>query len=172
MSIEAVYTLVGLAAGTAAILAYGSGPSLERARNRRLLKAYPGVWRILALPESACPVLEGSAGAIQAGDYGWEAEPLMDDERIYLHGLTPDWKVVWYAGFLRSQLQYITEKPASQYYRHPYWLASPPPDCPYPVQQTSGRDLGFAVELERNWVQGRTIPGIVPTRSRSTPSRH
>ena len=169
---EILFTIIGLASGTAAILAYSLGPVLERSRDRRLLKAYPGIWRIISPPEGGHPLLEASAGAINVGDYGWEAEPLIDDDRIYLHGLTPDWKVVWYAGFLRSQLEYITAKPVSQYYRHPYWLASPPRDCPYPVRQMNEDNLGFAVEIERNWVQGRTNAGIVPIPSRRTQSKH
>jgi hypothetical protein len=166
MTDATLYTLVGLVSGGIATLAYGLGPRWERARDKKLLKAYPGIWRIASKPEEGGLAVEARADAITVGDYGWEAEPLVDDNLLYLQGLTPDWKVVWYAGFRKDQLEHITIKPASQYYRHPYWVNSPPSDCPYPVHQTHIGDLGYAVELEHNWVQGRTVNGIIPVRSR------
>jgi len=93
-----------------------------------LIEKYPLVYRVIALPTDTRNVMKAEGAEIEVGDYGWEAEPLRSDGLTYLHGLTKEWEVAWYAGFQKGQIEHVGLKPRSQY----EWIEDHP--CPYPIQ--------------------------------------
>ena len=97
---------------------------------------------------------------IKEGDYGWEAEPIRDDGLTYLHGLTEQWRLVWYAGFQAEHLERIGPKPRTQYHLPYSWrveggLNSTP--CPFPIQSRETNDLGNPEKIIWPWVQGKRM---------------
>jgi hypothetical protein len=124
---------------------------------RKLFQKYPNVYLVCSLP-NANHVLKATGSDVRVGDYGWEAEPLEENGLIYLHGLSADWNVQWYAGFTSRQLTWVCIKPRLQY-KLPYsWLIDPP-TCPYVVQEAvpAARSLGRPFRNMGNWVQGRNL---------------
>ena len=87
----------------------------DRKRLQELRKKYRGIYCVLALPSEQKVVAKPDGAEIKIGDYGWEAGPNSEDALIYLQGLTAEWTVVWHAGFRPDQIEWVTEKPNSQY---------------------------------------------------------
>jgi len=116
----------------------------ERLR-RELREKYRAIYRVTALPTEPRSIVKPVGAEIIVGDYGWEARPMRRDGLIHLQGLTTTWKVVWHAGFHRDQLENVAIKPGSQYdYWVPYWaITSPPPPCPFPVQERNTPTMGL-----------------------------
>lgn len=107
-------------------------------------RRYSSVYRVLSVPQEPVCVKADNV-EIEQGDYGWQAEPIFKDGRIYLQGLTVGWCVAWYAGFEPDQIERVCQKPRSQYYL-PYDWAYPgatPPPCPYPVLHSAVNHLGL-----------------------------
>lgn len=117
------------------------------AEKSALKSLYPAVYRVLSVPKSSYVRAEGVE--IRSGDYGWEASPIFRDGRVYLHGLTEGWCVAWYAGFEPHQIEWICQKPHSQYSLPDSWFRAgdKPSPCPYPVLQSPKKDLGKADEF-------------------------
>ena len=107
----------------------------DRRRLQELKDQYQGIYRVLATPSDQKSIRKPEGAEIKAGDYGWEAGPIRKDGLVYLHGLTPEWTVVWYAGFRPDQIERVATKPRSQYgIWVPYWAKKPVvPPCPFPV---------------------------------------
>jgi hypothetical protein len=105
---------------------------------------YCGIYRIEAIPTDEKSIKKAKDAEIKIGDYGWEAVPLREDGLIYLHGLTPEWRVVWHAGFRPDQIEKEVVKPYSQYDWDHTRVRNPPP-CPYPVQERSTNHMGLPV---------------------------
>jgi hypothetical protein len=103
---------------------------------------YSGIYRVIALPTDETVIKTPQGAEIKVGDYGWEAVPLRVDGLIYLQGLSPQWRVVWYAGFRPDQLEKVVSKPQSQYDWDNTWIKSAPP-CPFPVQERETTDMGL-----------------------------
>ena len=131
--------------------------------NRRLRKKYKLIYRVISVPSGHQFAIKAAGASIEIGDYGWEAEPIDLDGLIYLHGLNPRWQVVWYAGFRPDQVEVVGPKPRSQYNIFPDWVnPEKVPQCPFPVKKFEyGKypdfHMGFPVQTQREWVQGRTI---------------
>ena len=87
----------------------------DRRRLQELREKYRGIYRVIALPSDQQIVAKPDGAEIRVGDYGWEAGPIHKEGLIYLQGLTLEWTVVWHAGFRRDQIEWVTEKPSSQY---------------------------------------------------------
>jgi hypothetical protein len=140
----------GIVAGTiAAVICVSFTVLLYRANGRRLEQQrrelrdkYKRIYRVIAVPTGAVVVRKPKDAEIKAGDFGWEALPLRADGLIYLQGLSPQWRVVWHAGFRPDQIEEVTSKPRSQYDWNYTWLQHPPP-CPFPVQERSTATLGL-----------------------------
>lgn len=117
----------------------------NKQRLQELREKYQAVYRVIALPADAGNIRKAAGAEIKIGDYGWEAGPLRKDGLIYLQGLTPDWHVVWHAGFRPDQIEKAGVKSCSQYDRwHPYWAkVPPPPPCPFPILARTTRDMGL-----------------------------
>ena len=155
----------GIAAGVAAFVAsvlavaafYRAVGRWAEEEQRRMLKEYPSIYRVTALPTGRVVTAEGAI--VEIGDYGWEAEPVENDGRIYLHGLTEDWFVVWYAGFMPDHVVKIGPKPRSQYYLPLSWACagSNPPPCPFPVRTPQTNHLGHPCRIIGKFVQGRRL---------------
>jgi hypothetical protein len=119
--------------------------TLQRQRNRRrneLKEKYKRVYRVLALPNRDTSIKKLQGTDIRIGDYGWEALPLREDSLIYLQGLNPKWRVVWYEGFRHDQIESVALKPQSQYDWNYTWIKHPPP-CPFPVQEREITTMGW-----------------------------
>lgn len=124
---------------------------------RELLKKYPDVYRVSYLPQDSSSVLKDEWTIIAVGDYGWEAEPIHKDGLRYLHGLTKEWQVAWYAGFREDQIERIGPKPRSQYHL-PYSYNCNPPPCPFPITTLPEATLGMPSPIFHEWVQGKYLP--------------
>lgn len=111
----------------------------SRRRRRKLRTKYPGVYRVLVVPDDKTCIRKPEGAAIRVGDYGWEAVPFRKDELIYLQGLTEDWLVVWYAGFGLEQVEYVGPKSRSQYDWSDEWPKIP---CPFPVSRRETTAMG------------------------------
>ena len=159
----------GIAAGTLAALVgallvsafYRWSWRLEERELLELQQKYPAVYRVISVSaESPCVKADGVE--ITTGDYAWEAEPIFDDGRIYLQGLTEEWTVAWYAGFEAHQIEPVCQKPRSQYYLPQTWYAAgvKPPPCPYPTLRSSGNDLGRPQRLDFPFVQGVRVTSL------------
>lgn len=127
---------------------------------KELTGKYPDLYRVVALPTETGDIVKADDAEIVVGDYGWEAEPIRDDGRTYLQGLTKNWSVAWYAGFRPDQIEKIGPKPHSQYYqRHPSpgFERSEAYLCPYPVQSGETIGLGEPLPIIGPFVQGRRV---------------
>jgi hypothetical protein len=143
------------------VLFYRWSWKLDRRRLQELREKYRGIYRVIALPSDQKIVAKPDGAEIKIGDCGWEAGPVSKDGLIYLQGLTLEWTVVWHAGFRRDQIEWITEKPSSQYdYWVPYWAKSPPPPCPYPVIERATLTMGRPHHSHRYFV----IPSPYPSK--------
>lgn len=111
-------------------------------RRDELRERYKQVYRVLTLPTDKTCIKKPEGSEIKVGDYGWEAVPFRNDGLIYLQGLNPQWRVVWYAGFRPDQIESIALKPQSQYDWNYTWIRNPPP-CPFPVQARETSTMGF-----------------------------
>ena len=111
---------------------------------REWKKKYSGIYCVIALPTDAAIIKMPEGAEIRPGDYGWEAVPLRDDGMIYLQGLTPEWRVVWHAGFRPDQVRRVAVKPQSQYDWDNTWVKNAPP-CPYPVQERETTNMGLPI---------------------------
>ncbi len=110
-------------------------------RQAILRDKYRRIFRVLAIPRARKAVKKLPSAEIQIGDYGWEAEPIHNDDLIYLQGLTVGWCVVWHAGFHADEIELVGLKPNSQY----DWvdvnsLDSSP--CPFPIQARETVTMG------------------------------
>ena len=117
----------------------------DKAQLGKLRADFGGIYRVLAVPQDNQPTIMLEGAEIRAGDYGWEAAPLANVKNglIYLHGLTPDWRTVWHAGFHPDQIERIGLKPNSQYdHWVPYWAKAPPDPCPFPIQPRETPSMG------------------------------
>jgi hypothetical protein len=103
---------------------------------------YSAIYRVIALPTDMIVIRKPQGAEIKVGDHGWEAVPLRDDGLIYLQGLSPQWRVVWYAGFRPDQIERVASKPRSQYDWDNTWVKNPPP-CPFPIQERETPNLGL-----------------------------
>jgi len=134
--------LAGIGAGAvsafvcvvAVILFYRVAGRRHAQQCREFREKYTRIYRVLAVPTDEAAIKKAQGAEIKAGDYGWEAAPLRDDGLIYLQGLNPQWRVVWYAGFRLDQIETVAAKPQSQYDWNYAWVRNPPP-CPFPVQE-------------------------------------
>ena len=113
-----------------------------KSRRDELKQKYKDVYRVMILPSDKTVIKKPEGAEIKVGDYGWESIPLCDDGLIYLQGLDPKWRVVWYAGFRQDQIEKVTTKPQSQYDWNYTWVQHPPP-CPFPVQERKTATMGF-----------------------------
>jgi membrane protein implicated in regulation of membrane protease activity len=111
-------------------------------RRDELRGKYKQIYRVLTLPTDETRIKKPEGSEIKVGDYGWEAVPLRNDGLIYLQGLNPQWRVVWYAGFSPDQIESVASKPQSQYDWNYTWIRNPPP-CPFPVQERETNTMGF-----------------------------
>ena len=129
----------------------------EQLQNQKLLQRFPGIYRVKARHAASIVLLAPNA-TVLAGDYGWQAESVQSDELIYLHGLNEDWYVVWYAGFVPSELELVGAKPENQYNRRD-WQKSIC-KCPFVVQSKIPviASLGLPRTMIGRWVQGVLIP--------------
>ena len=146
------------------VLLYRWSWQRDRMRLQELRERYRGIYRVLALPSDQKIVAKPDGAEIRVGDYGWEAGPVSKDGLIYLQGLTVEWTVVWHAGFHRDQIEWIAEKPSSQYdYWVPYWAKSPPPpSCPFPVIERATLTIGRPHHSHRYFV----MPSSYPSKAR------
>ena len=114
-------------------------------RLQELSEKYQTIYRVKDLPSDEKNIRKAADAEIKIGDYGWEAGPLGKDGLIYLQGLTPEWHVVWHAGFRPEQIEREATKPASQYDRwRPYWAkVPPPPPCPFPILARQTATMGL-----------------------------
>jgi hypothetical protein len=128
----------------AVVLFYRWSWKRDRNRLQELRQKYRGIYRVLAFPSDKKIVAKTDGAEIKIGDFGWEARPAGKDGLIYLQGLTTEWTVVWHAGFRPDQIEWVSEKPSSQYdYWVPYWAKSPPPPpCPFPIIERATLTIG------------------------------
>ena len=109
-----------------------------------------GIYRVKAPPVSQWTWLREN---IKIGDYGWERESTQQDNLIYLHGLSDQWRLVWIGGFRREDLEYVGLKPISEYDWSAFDYDGPRPTsiyspgefkaktpCPFPVNM-DGRKI-------------------------------
>ena len=134
-------------------------------KTKTKLAEYKLIYRVISVPSDNQIVLKADGGAIEIGDFGWEAEPVYQDGLIYLHGLNPRWQVVWYAGFRPDQIEVVRPKPNSQYYYiSPYASVEKIPQCPFPIREyrygkRPATHFGFPEQIhpKSKWVQGEQI---------------
>jgi hypothetical protein len=136
--------LAGILCVTAAVLFYRARWRKNAQRRRELREKYRGIYRVVELPPHESSIKKPEGAEIKIGDYGWEAAPLRDDGLTYLQGLSPQWRVVWYAGFQPDQIENVALKPRSQYDWDYTWMSNPP-ECPFPVQPRETPDMGLAI---------------------------
>lgn len=134
--------LSAVVAGIAVVALYRASGRRREERRRELRNKYPGIYRVLAIPTDASTIEKPEGADIKIGDYGWEAEPIGNDDLIYLQGLTEEWQVVWYAGFRPDQIESVGPKPRSQYDWNYSWVRNPP-YCPFPVQKRETANMGL-----------------------------
>jgi hypothetical protein len=113
----------------------------RRRHHRKMAEKYPRIFRVLTFPvneKDAMKLISAKNHAVKIGDYGWEAKPFSrraTDRKgnlIYLKGWNENWNLIWYSGFLPNEIEYVGQKPFSE-----YDLPNPPaprPLCPFPVQ--------------------------------------
>ncbi len=89
---------------------------------------YRTIYRIKGQPASNWTWLKEN---IRVGDYAWEIEPWRKDGLIYLHGLEGQWGVVWKAGFRREDVEYVIEKPVSEFDWREFDYDGPKPLAPF-----------------------------------------
>lgn len=109
-----------------------------------LRKKYTAIYQVNTVPSDPQIIILAEGAEIRVGDYGWEAGPTRNDGLIYLQGLTPEWTVVWHAGFRPDEIEKVVEKTNSQYDSwYPYW-ANPPslPPCPFTVVERKTMTVG------------------------------
>ena len=143
----------------AVVLFYRWSWKRDRKRLQELREKYRGIYRVLA-PSDQKIVAKPHGAEIKIGDFGWEAGPASKDGLIYLQGLTSEWTVVWHAGFRPDEIEWVTEKPSSQYdYWVPYWAKSPPPPpCPFPVIERATLTIGRPHHSHRYLVMPSPYP--------------
>ncbi len=128
---------------------------------KALSEKYSSVYRVLSPPSDNAPVLKADGADIHVGDYGWDAEPLHNDGLIYLHGLSSDWLVLWYAGFRPDQIEKIGPKPRIQYYLPYAWMGagSQAQPCPFTASAKVPKmaTLGHPTKNLGKYVQGRRM---------------
>jgi hypothetical protein len=135
--------LSGVLCVSAVVLFYRDRGRRNEEKRRELRDRYSKIYRIVSLPGDGKNIKLAKGAAIKIGDYGWEAEPRnTKDGLVYLQGLTNKWRVVWYAGFQRDQIEIICPKPNSQYDWNYKWFREPPP-CPFPVQERETTAMGL-----------------------------
>jgi hypothetical protein len=115
-------------------------------RRQELREKYRLVYRVIALPTDPLIIKKPADAEIRVGDLGWEAAPLRDDGLVYLQGLTPQWRVVWHAGFRQDQIEKVASKPRSQYDWDYGWVRNAPP-CPFAVQERETTSMGLPMPL-------------------------
>jgi prepilin-type N-terminal cleavage/methylation domain-containing protein len=117
----------------------------NKQRLQELREKYQAIYRINTLPVDKKNFRKATGAEIKIGDFGWEAGPLRKDGLIYLQGLTPEWYVVWHAGFRPDQIEKVALKSASQYdHWHPDWAKVPTPSpCPFPILARPTATMGF-----------------------------
>jgi hypothetical protein len=134
--LSAVACLIGLAR------VYGARGERNAKRRREWKEKYCGIYRVIGLPTDETVIKKPPGAEIRVGDFGWEAVPLREDGMIYLQGLSPQWRVVWYAGFRLEQVERVASKPQSQYDWNYTWFKNAPP-CPFPVQERETTSMGL-----------------------------
>ena len=143
--------------------------SWKRAERRlqELRQEYRAIYRVNTVPPDPRIIIMPEGAQISIGDYGWEAGPSRNDGLIYLQGLTPEWTVVWHAGFRPDQIEWVADKPHSQYDSwHPYWADPPPlPSCPFPVVERETPTIGRPHHSHRYFVDPALYPGRRPDRN-------
>lgn len=155
-----VAALISAAAAIKAVVAfYRWAGRLREKEVRDLIQKYPLVYRVKGFPTDPSSILAGEGTDIAVGDYGWDAEPIHSDGLTYLHGLTEDWQVAWYAGFRLDQIERIGPKPRLQYYLPYTWvcMGGKAPICPFPVVKRPVTTLGFPERIIGGWVQGTYV---------------
>ncbi len=135
---------VGVFSATIVALFYRLSWRHTKHKLRELTERYDSIYRVVAVPDEPKIIGMPEGAEIKVGDYAWEAGPTRDDDLIYLHGLTPEWTVVWHAGLHPEQIERVAAKPYSQYDSwHPYWADPPPlPPCPFPVIERETLTIG------------------------------
>ncbi|HEV2328838.1 MAG TPA: hypothetical protein VGY56_08645 [Verrucomicrobiae bacterium] len=133
----------------AVILFYRVAGRQHAQQCREFREKYTRVYRVLAMPANEAAIKKAQGAEIKVDDFGWEAAPLLDDGLIYLQGLNPQWRVVWYAGFRPEQIESVATKPQSQYDWNYAWVRNPPP-CPFPVQEQlhPSINMGFPMPVK------------------------
>jgi prepilin-type N-terminal cleavage/methylation domain-containing protein len=123
----------------------------DKKRLQELREKYQTIYRVNALPADKKNLRKATGAEIKIGDFGWEAGPLRKDGLIYLQGLTPEWYVVWHAGFRPEQIEKVALKSASQYdHWHPDWAKVPAPSpCPFPILARPTPTMGLAHHTHR-----------------------
>ena len=136
----------------------------DKKRLQELREKYKGIYRVTSLPAEQGNIVRAEGAEIKIGDYGWEAMSLHKDGLLYLQGLTPDWTVVWHAGFRADQVERVAAKPCSQYEHWvPYWAkVPPPPPCPFPVIERKTFTMGLPHHGGRYWEKRVPYPNIPP----------
>ena len=154
-------SLLSAVASVIAVVAfYRRAGRLRVQEERDLIQNYSFVCRVTALPTDLSSIVKADGTEIAVGDYGWEAEPIHSDGLIYLHGLTEDWQVAWYAGFRQDQIERIGPKPRLQYYLPTSWVCvgANAPLCPFPVTKPPATTLEHPIRIIDRWVQGKYVP--------------
>ncbi len=155
-----VAALISAVASVKAVVAFYRWAGRCREQEERdLIQKYSLVYRLLALPTYPSSIVKAEGTDIAVGDYGWDAEPIHDDGLTYLHGLTEDWQVAWYAGFRVDQIERIGPKPRLQYYLPYSWVCagSKAPLCPFAVVTHPTTTLGYPIRIIDRWVQGKYV---------------
>ena len=134
----------------AVVISYRARGRNTAQQRREFKEKYTRIYRVLAAPTDAAAIKKAQGAEIKVGDFGWDAAPLRNDGLIYLQGLNPQWRVVWYAGFRPEQIENFAPKPQSQYDWNYAWVKNPPP-CPFPVQEHfhSTVNMGFPMPERR-----------------------
>jgi len=167
LAVMFIVTVTG-AVGRSVAVRYGTGPGIgagflaalvamfivvlfyrwswrkDRRRLQQLKDNYQGIYRVIAVASDQRGVMKPEGAEIRLGDFGWEAGSIRKDGLVYLHGLTVEWNVVWYAGFKPDQIERVATKPCSQYgHWVPYWANKPVlAPCPFPVLDRETPTIG------------------------------